>query len=76
MHSNSGMLRGILQAGNQVLSNVNGVVICTRAADDTSSNQLATAPGVNASGGSGMLTQLVWHTVVCIGWKFYHSVLD
>ena len=59
MHADSAMLRGISQCPAQVLSNVNGVVICTRAADDTSDNQLATAPGVSASGANGMFTQLV-----------------
>ena len=58
MHADSAMLRGIRQATAQVLDNVNGIVFCTRAADDTSSNQLATAPGVFLAGANGMLAPL------------------
>ncbi|MDE3269643.1 MAG: hypothetical protein OYH77_05105 [Pseudomonadota bacterium] len=59
MHADSAMLRGILQAPATVQANTNGVVICTRAQDDTSSNQLATAPGVHLAGANGSFAALV-----------------
>ena len=62
MHKNSDMLRGIKQtAGNpqDVLAKTNGVVICTKSADDTNKNELASAPGVFLAGSSGLITPLV-----------------
>ena len=45
MHTNSGMLRGIkMVADDSVLANVNGCVICTITADDTSGNEVVAAP--------------------------------
>ena len=62
MHINSAMLKGIkdaTQAQPEVLTKTTGVVICTKAADDTSSNELASAPGVFLAGSSGLVTPLV-----------------
>ena len=60
MHTNSAMLKGIT-ANTQadVLTKTTGVVICTRAADDTSSNELASAPGAFLAGASGLIAPLV-----------------
>ena len=60
MHTNSAMLDGI-KATTQpdVQAKTTGVVICTKAADDTSSNELASAPGVFLAGSSGLITPLV-----------------
>ena len=60
MHTNSATLKGI-KATTQpdVQAKTTGVVICTKAADDTSSNELASAPGVFLAGSSGLITPLV-----------------
>ena len=60
MHANSGMLRGIkMVAGEEVLANVNGCVICTITADDTSGNEIVAVPGVFAVGAKGLLVPMV-----------------
>ena len=60
MHANSGMLRGIkMVAGEEVLAKVNGCVICTITADDTSGNELVAVPGVFAVGAKGLLVPMV-----------------
>ena len=60
MHAHSPMLRGIKSiASSTVLANVNGCVICTQSADDTSSNKLATAPSIFLGGAQGLLVPLV-----------------
>ena len=61
MHTNSAMLAGIKDNGTSqdVLDKTTGVVVCTKAADDTSSNELASAPGVFLAGSSGLITPLV-----------------
>ena len=61
MHSNSALLKGIKDVVTQqeIWDKTTGVVICTKAADDTSSNELASAPGVFLAGSSGMITPLV-----------------
>lgn len=60
MHANSGILRGIkMVADDTVLANVNGCVICTMTADDTSGNEIVAAPGVFAVGSKGLLVPLV-----------------
>ena len=60
MHTNSAMLKGIKDvAAADVLAKTNGVVICTRTADDTNKNELATAPGVFAAGSGGLYMPLL-----------------
>ena len=61
MHTNSSMLKGIKDTFNnkEMQDKTTGVVICTKAADDTSSNELASAPGVFLAGGSGLIVPLV-----------------
>ena len=59
MHADSRMLAGIKAVAPEALVNVNGCVICTQTADDTSTNQLATAPGIFAAGGAGSIVPLV-----------------
>lgn len=60
MHANSAMLKGIKDVAQpDVLAKTTGVVICTKAADDTSSNELASAPGVFLAGSSGLIAPLV-----------------
>ena len=61
MHANSAMLKGIKDVATQseVLAKTTGVVICTKAADDTSNNELSSAPGVFLAGSSGLIAPLV-----------------
>lgn len=59
MHAESPMLRGIKAVAAQALDKVNGCVICTQSADDTSNNRLATAPGVFMGGAKGVIVPLV-----------------
>ena len=60
MHTLSPMLAGIRDvASGTVLNKVNGCVICTRSADDTSNNELASAPGVFLAGAKGQIVPLV-----------------
>ncbi len=60
MHANSAMLKGIKDTtGKEVQAKTTGVVICTKAADDTSNNELASAPGVFLAGSSGLIAPLV-----------------
>ncbi len=60
MHTLSPMLAGIRNvASAEVLAKVNGCVICTRSADDTNNNELASAPGVFLAGAKGQLVPLV-----------------
>ena len=60
MHKHSAMLKGIKDvAAADVLAKTNGVVICTRTADDTNKNELATAPGVFAAGSGGLYMPLL-----------------
>lgn len=59
MHTDSRMLAGIRAIAPEALANTNGCVICTQTADDTSANQLATAPGIFAAGGAGSVVPLV-----------------
>lgn len=60
MHKHSAMLKGIKSvAAAEVLAKTNGVVICTRTADDTNKNELATAPGVFAAGSKGLYIPLL-----------------
>ena len=47
------------ESSSSVLDKVNGCVICTQSADDTSSNRLATAPGIYMAGAQGLLVPLV-----------------
>lgn len=59
MHSKSPLFRGIREVAAEALARVNGCVICTQSADDTSSNKLATAPGIFMAGTGGLITPLV-----------------
>jgi len=59
MHSQSPLFRGIRAVAAEALARVNGCVICTQSADDTSSNKLATAPGIFTAGTGGLITPLV-----------------
>lgn len=60
MHANSAMLRGIKDVAQaEVLAKTTGVVICTKAADDTNNNELSSAPGVFLAGSSGLIAPLV-----------------
>jgi len=61
MHANSAMLKGIKDVATkpEVLAKTTGVVICTKAADDTSNNELSSAPGVFLAGSSGLIAPLV-----------------
>ena len=60
-HTHSGILRGIKEvvSSTAVLNRVNGCVICTQSADDTSSNKLASAPGIFLAGSKGTKLPLV-----------------
>ncbi|MDE3270377.1 MAG: hypothetical protein OYH77_08890 [Pseudomonadota bacterium] len=59
-HAYSPMLKGIKSVATPaVLAKVNGCVICTQSADDTSNNRLATAPGIFLAGVSGKIVPLV-----------------
>ena len=59
MHADSRMLAGIKAVAPEALANVNGCVICTQTDDDTGSNELASAPGIFAAGGSGSIVPFV-----------------
>ena len=60
MHTDSRMLAGIKAVvAPEALANVNGCVICTQTDDDTSANELASAPGIFAAGGAGSIVPLV-----------------
>ena len=55
MHINSPMLRGMRTQASGAFANINGCVICTQSADDTSNNELASAPGVFLGGAQALL---------------------
>ena len=59
MHINSPMLRGIRTQASGAFANINGCVICTQSADDTSNNELASAPGVFLGGAQGSIVPLL-----------------
>lgn len=60
MHADSPMLAGIKEViDNEISAKVNGCVICTQSADDTSSNELATAQGIFLAGGNGLILPLI-----------------
>ena len=59
MHINSPMLRGIRTQAGAVFDHINGCVICTQSADDTSNNELASAPGVFLGGARGSIVSLL-----------------
>lgn len=59
MHINSPMLRGIRTQASNAFANTNGCVICTQSADDTSNNELASAPGVFLAGARGSIVPLL-----------------
>ena len=59
MHINSPMLRGMRTQASGAFANINGCVICTQSADDTSNNELASAPGVFLGGAQGSIVPLL-----------------
>lgn len=60
MHADSPILAGIKEViDDEISARVNGCVICTQSADDTSSNELATAQGIFLAGGNGLILPLI-----------------
>jgi hypothetical protein len=59
-HTDSAFLRGILtRASATTLANTNGVVFCSRSANDTQNNELNPAYGIARSGSNGGLLSLI-----------------